>query len=117
MDIPSSLISSILMSMVASNITITPESVAHKASTMADHLQVQQQKLELPPGFRFHPTDEEIINSYLVPKVLDEAFIAAAIEDVNLNKYEPWELPEKAKMGEKEWYFYSRKDRKYPTGI
>ncbi|VAI82080.1 unnamed protein product [Triticum turgidum subsp. durum] len=84
---------------------------------MTDHLQVQQQKLELPPGFRFHPTDEEIIKFYVVPKVLDEAFVAAAIEDVNLNKYEPWELPEKAKMGEKEWYFYCRKDRKYPTGI
>ncbi|KAM3215662.1 hypothetical protein ACQJBY_067598 [Aegilops geniculata] len=84
---------------------------------MTDPLQVQQQKLELPPGFRFHPTDEEIINSYVVPKVIDEAFVATAIEDVNLNKYEPWELPEKAKMGEKEWYFYSRKDRKYPIGI
>ncbi|VAI94366.1 unnamed protein product [Triticum turgidum subsp. durum] len=103
--------------MVAPNIATTLESIAQKASTMTDHLQVQQQKLELPPGFRFHPTDEEIINSYLVPKVLDEASIAAAIEDVNLNKYEPWELPKKAKMGEKEWYFYSRKDRKYPTGI
>uniref|UniRef100_A0A453TED6 NAC domain-containing protein n=3 Tax=Triticinae TaxID=1648030 RepID=A0A453TED6_AEGTS len=93
------------------------ESIAEKSSTMTDHLQVQQQKLELPLGFRFHPTDEEIINSYVIPKVLDEAFVTAAIEDVNLNKYEPWELPEKAKMGEKEWYFYSRKDRKYPTGI
>ncbi|VAI82082.1 unnamed protein product [Triticum turgidum subsp. durum] len=103
--------------MIASNIAITLESIAEKASTMTDHLQVQQQKLELPPGFRFHPTDEEIIKFYVVPKVLDEAFVAAAIEDVNLNKYEPWELPEKAKMGEKEWYFYCRKDRKYPTGI
>nr|CBZ41155.1 TPA: NAC transcription factor [Hordeum vulgare subsp. vulgare] len=103
--------------MVASNISITLESIAEKASTMTDHLQVQQQALELPPGFRFHPTDEEIIKFYVVPKVLDEAFVAAAIEVVNLNKYEPWELPEKAKMGENEWYFYSRKDRKYPTGI
>lgn len=24
---------------------------------------------------------------------------------------------EKAKMGEKEWYFYSLRDRKYPTGL
>ncbi|XP_048544868.1 NAC domain-containing protein 20-like [Triticum urartu] len=103
--------------MIASNIAITLETIAEKASTMTDHLQVQQQKLELPPGFRFHPTDEEIIKFYVAPKVLDEAFVAAAIEDVNLNKYEPWELPEKAKMGGKEWYFYCRKDRKYPTGI
>lgn len=25
--------------------------------------------------------------------------------------------PEKAKMGEKEWYFFSLRDRKYPTGV
>lgn len=25
-------------------------------------------------------------------------------------------LVERAKMGEKEWYFFSQKDRKYPTG-
>ncbi|KAI4963249.1 hypothetical protein ZWY2020_016906, partial [Hordeum vulgare] len=28
----------------------------------------------------------------------------------------PWELPEKANMGRR-WYFFSQKDRKYPTGI
>ena len=83
---------------------------------MADHLQVQQQKLELPPGFRFHPTDEEIINSYLVPKVLDEAFIAAAIEDVNLNKYEPWELPEKANMGRRTGTFTVERTESTPPG-
>uniref|UniRef100_A0A453L046 NAC domain-containing protein n=2 Tax=Aegilops tauschii subsp. strangulata TaxID=200361 RepID=A0A453L046_AEGTS len=87
---------------------------------MADHLQVQQQhqhQLELPSGFRFHPTDEEIITSYLVPKVLNPTFIAIAITEVDLNKNDPYELPKKAKMGEKEWYFYCQKDRKYPTGI
>ncbi|KAF7059264.1 hypothetical protein CFC21_066191 [Triticum aestivum] len=87
---------------------------------MADHLQVQQQhqhQLELPSGFRFHPTDEEIITSYLVPKVLNPTFTAIAIAEVDLNKNDPYELPKKAKMGEKEWYFYCQKDRKYPTGI
>uniref|UniRef100_A0A8R7QGI9 NAC domain-containing protein n=1 Tax=Triticum urartu TaxID=4572 RepID=A0A8R7QGI9_TRIUA len=87
---------------------------------MADHLQVQQQhqhQLELPSGFRFHPTDEEIITSYLVPKVLKPTFTTIAIAEVDLNKNDPYELPEKAKMGEKEWYFYCQKDRKYPTGI
>ncbi|KAJ6748832.1 PROTEIN CUP-SHAPED COTYLEDON 2-RELATED [Salix purpurea] len=34
-----------------------------------------------------------------------------------LNKSEPWELPWKAKMGEKEWYFFCVRDRKYPTGL
>ncbi|KAJ0233307.1 No apical meristem [Hirschfeldia incana] len=81
--------------------------------------QQQQKKDEeaLPPGFRFHPTDEELISYYLVNKIADQNFTGKAIADVDLNKSEPWELPEKAKMGGKEWYFFSLRDRKYPTGV
>ncbi|XWS70607.1 hypothetical protein CRYUN_Cryun03dG0060800 [Craigia yunnanensis] len=71
----------------------------------------------LPPGFRFHPTDEELITYYLVNKISDASFTGRAIADVDLNKCEPWELPGKANMGEKEWYFFSLRDRKYPTGV
>ncbi|TYI77176.1 hypothetical protein E1A91_D06G127900v1 [Gossypium mustelinum] len=71
----------------------------------------------LPPGFRFHPTDEELITFYLVNKISDANFTGRAIADVDLNKCEPWDLPGKAKMGEKEWYFFSLRDRKYPTGV
>ncbi|XP_051117743.1 NAC domain-containing protein 92-like isoform X2 [Andrographis paniculata] len=71
---------------------------------------------DLPPGFRFHPTDEELITHYLSQKVLDTSFTTKVIGDVDLNKVEPWELPWKASMGEKEWYFFCLKDRKYPTG-
>ncbi|XP_010423179.1 PREDICTED: NAC domain-containing protein 79 [Camelina sativa] len=75
------------------------------------------EQMDLPPGFRFHPTDEELITHYLHNKVLDMAFSAKAIGEVDLNKAEPWELPYKAKMGEKEWYFFCVRDRKYPTGL
>jgi len=71
----------------------------------------------LPPGFRFHPTDEELITYYLNTKVSDFSFTSRAIVDVDLNKCEPWDLPAKASMGEKEWYFFSLRDRKYPTGL
>uniref|UniRef100_M4F922 NAC domain-containing protein n=1 Tax=Brassica campestris TaxID=3711 RepID=M4F922_BRACM len=71
----------------------------------------------LPPGFRFHPTDEELITHYLCRKVSDIGFTAKAVVDVDLNKCEPWDLPDKASMGEKEWYFFSLRDRKYPTGL
>ena len=47
----------------------------------------------LPPGFRFHPTDEELITYYLISKISDSSFTARAIGDVDLNKCEPWELP------------------------
>ncbi|XP_058079404.1 NAC domain-containing protein 100-like [Magnolia sinica] len=73
--------------------------------------------IDLPPGFRFHPTDEEIITHYLTEKVLNTSFSARAIGVVDLNKCEPWDLPSKAKMGEKEWYFFCQRDRKYPTGM
>ncbi|KAI3468456.1 hypothetical protein Pfo_025119 [Paulownia fortunei] len=72
---------------------------------------------KLPPGFRFHPTDEELITYYLINKISDANFTGRAIGDVDLNKCEPWDLPGKAKMGEKEWYFFSLRDRKYPTGV
>ncbi|PHU29345.1 NAC domain-containing protein [Capsicum chinense] len=77
-----------------------------------------KEEIDLPPGFRFHPSDEELITYYLVNKISDSTnFTARAIGDVDLNKSEPWDLPGKAKMGEKEWYFFSLKDRKYPTGV
>ncbi|GAB2223886.1 hypothetical protein Droror1_Dr00004630 [Drosera rotundifolia] len=81
------------------------------------HGMEQQQPMELPPGFRFHPTDEELITHYLSPKVLDSGFTCRAIGDIDLNKCEPWDLPKLAKMGEKEWYFFCMRDRKYPTGL
>ncbi|XP_014495267.1 NAC domain-containing protein 100 [Vigna radiata var. radiata] len=73
--------------------------------------------MDLPPGFRFHPTDEELITHYLYRKVTETNFSARAIGEVDLNRSEPWDLPWKAKMGEKEWYFFCVRDRKYPTGL
>lgn len=49
----------------------------------------------LPPGFRFHPTDEELVTYYLVKKVLDRSFTGRVIAEVDLNKCEPWNLPRK----------------------
>nr|APA62561.1 ORE1.2 variant 2 [Brassica carinata] len=76
-----------------------------------------EEHIDLPPGFRFHPTDEELISHYLKQKVFNTLFSATAIGEVGLNKIEPWDLPRKAKMGEKEWYFFCVRDRKYPTGL
>lgn len=79
--------------------------------------QTQDDQMFLPPGFRFHPTDEELITHYLIKKVIDNNFSAKAIGEVDMNRIEPWELPGLAKMGEKEWYFFCVRDKKYPTGL
>ncbi|KAF8058291.1 hypothetical protein N665_1248s0012 [Sinapis alba] len=70
----------------------------------------------LPPGFRFHPTDEELILHYLRNKVSSLPVPLSVIEDVDIYKSDPWDLPAKAPFGEKEWYFFSPRDRKYPNG-
>lgn len=77
----------------------------------------EDDQMDLPPGFRFHPTDEELITHYLSNKVVDCNFSARAIGEVDMNRIEPWELPRLAKMGEKEWYFFCLRDKKYPTGM
>ncbi|XP_062153251.1 protein BEARSKIN2 [Alnus glutinosa] len=73
----------------------------------------------VPPGFRFHPTDEELLHYYLKKKISFQKFDMDVIREVDLNKMEPWDLQERCKIGstpQNEWYFFSHKDRKYPTG-
>ncbi|TVU15050.1 hypothetical protein EJB05_38552 [Eragrostis curvula] len=73
----------------------------------------------VPPGFRFHPTDEELVDYYLRKKVALKKIDLDVIKDVDLYKIEPWDLQEKCKIGSEEqndWYFFSHKDKKYPTG-
>lgn len=72
----------------------------------------------LPPGFRFHPTDEELVAYYLHRKINAQFIDLDVIPEVDLYKCEPWDLPDKSLLPSKdmEWYFYSPRDRKYPNG-
>ncbi|KAL8147105.1 NAC domain-containing protein 86-like [Apium graveolens] len=74
--------------------------------------------MSLPPGFRFHPTDEELVAYYLDRKISGHPIELEIIPEVDLYKCEPWDLPDKSYLPSKdmEWYFYSPKDRKYPNG-
>ncbi|TQD93238.1 hypothetical protein C1H46_021143 [Malus baccata] len=80
------------------------------------------------PGFRFHPTDEELVGFYLKRKIQQRVLPIELIKQVDIYKYNPWDLPttvseliscvssvqaELASTGEKEWYFYCPRDRKY----
>ncbi|XP_020095274.1 NAC domain-containing protein 72 [Ananas comosus] len=73
-------------------------------------------QLSLPPGFRFFPTDVELLVHYLSKKVSGQLFSLPVITDIELYKFDPWDLPGRALFGEKEWYFFSPRDRKYPNG-
>ncbi|KAI3696421.1 hypothetical protein L1987_79435 [Smallanthus sonchifolius] len=69
--------------------------------------------LRLPPGFRFHPTDEELIVQYLKRKVQSFPLPASIISEVEVCKHDPWELPGDC---EQERFFFSTKEVKYPNG-
>lgn len=51
------------------------------------------QQPNLPPGFRFHPTDEELVVHYLKKKVTSAPLPVSIIAEVDLYKFDPWELP------------------------
>ncbi|KAI3462423.1 hypothetical protein Pfo_019086 [Paulownia fortunei] len=74
------------------------------------------QQLNLPAGFRFHPTDEELVVHYLCRRCAGQKIAVPIVAEIDLYKFDPWELPGMSLYGEKEWYFFSPRDRKYPNG-
>jgi len=63
---------------------------------------------QLPPGFRFHPTDEELVLQYLRRKVLARPLPAAVIPVLRTAALpDPWDLPG-ASEGEASYFFSQR---------
>ncbi|TXG63096.1 hypothetical protein EZV62_010090 [Acer yangbiense] len=54
----------------------------------------------VPPGFRFHPTEEELLHYYLRKKISYEKIDLDVIPDVDLNKLEPWDIQVEATQEE-----------------
>jgi hypothetical protein len=49
---------------------------------------------KLPLGFRFHPTDEELVRHYLKGKITGQIRSEAdVIPEIDVCKCEPWDLP------------------------
>ncbi|KAM0956112.1 hypothetical protein ACFX13_025043 [Malus domestica] len=69
------------------------------------------------PGFRFHPTDEELVGFYLKRKVEKRAISMELIKQIDIYKYDPWDLPKVSSAGDKECYFFCRRGRKYRNSI
>lgn len=110
---------------------------------MMDDSRCDQVKL---PGFRFHPTEEELLDFYLKSIVFGKKLCGDIIGFLNIYNYDPRELPGKknklflqleiffivmikhvkelmccnetglAKIGEREWYFFVPRDRKHGSG-
>ena len=47
------------------------------------------------PGFRFHPTDEELVSFYLKKKIQQKPISIELIKQLDIYKFDPWDLPSK----------------------
>ena len=50
-------------------------------------------RMFLPPGFRFHPTDDELMRYYLKRQVMGKKSAFDAVTELNIYQYSPWDLP------------------------
>ncbi|KAL4622023.1 hypothetical protein ACB092_06G267300 [Castanea dentata] len=72
----------------------------------------------IPVGYRFHPTEEELLGHYLRLKMQGgNDYDVRAIGEVNIYNYEPWDLPglSKIQSDDQEWFFFCAREIKYPN--
>ncbi|CAI9113138.1 OLC1v1013684C1 [Oldenlandia corymbosa var. corymbosa] len=62
--------------------------------------------IKLPPGFRFQPTDEEIVFQYLLRKTFSCPLPASIIPELNISKHNPWDLP--GDQDQSRYFFYNK---------
>ncbi|KAH7426742.1 hypothetical protein KP509_10G015300 [Ceratopteris richardii] len=98
-----------------SNVSITsPLFHLHKGLNVQTHFSSPLNlQLNQMPGYRFRPTDEELVLYYLFPKVYHNvnprltSYSVDHIREVDLYRYEPSELANGGDKGhENEWFFF-----------
>ncbi|XVF07227.1 hypothetical protein REPUB_Repub06bG0120500 [Reevesia pubescens] len=82
-----------------------------------DGTSIEEYFESFPEGYRFVPTDEELVEEYLKKKVNGEPLPPNRIRVVNLYSHDPPQLIEQNKSSEEtEWYFFTPRAKKYPNG-
>ncbi|XP_047316421.1 NAC domain-containing protein 89-like [Impatiens glandulifera] len=89
---------------------------------MAAQTPIQKLKWLVPlpsifPGFRFSPTDGELVHYYLNKKIQGLERSVYVIPEIDFNKFEPWDLPDMTVMQSNlEWFFFTTRGNSYLKG-
>ncbi|XP_010522875.1 PREDICTED: NAC domain-containing protein 69-like isoform X2 [Tarenaya hassleriana] len=69
-------------------------------------------------GYRFHPTDDELITYYLNSKIMGNNtwLVHQAMTEIDFCKFDPWDLHLQSKISSNDpvWYFFSPRDNPNP---
>ncbi|CAL4993060.1 unnamed protein product [Urochloa decumbens] len=69
--------------------------------------------IRLEPGFKFSPSDVDIVVHYLHPRAMNEPFPFTFIVDANVLRKNPWDLVPEGSM---EKYYFSQRVLSWPHG-
>ncbi|CAD6254483.1 unnamed protein product [Miscanthus lutarioriparius] len=69
--------------------------------------------VDLKPGFKFKPTEEEIVTCYLRPRAVNEPLPSTFIVDLVILSCNPWDL---VPVGSVEKYFFCQRVQRWPHG-
>ncbi|THU53855.1 hypothetical protein C4D60_Mb10t18800 [Musa balbisiana] len=70
----------------------------------------------LPPGFQFFPSDEELVVHFLRPKAAHLPCYPDIIPTIDLHHCDPWDFDGKALQGgNRHWYFFTRRSQNRAT--
>ncbi|KAJ9704111.1 hypothetical protein PVL29_005413 [Vitis rotundifolia] len=76
---------------------------------------MEEGSINLPPGFQFYPTDEELVLDFLYRKASLLPCHPNIIPDLDSYVHDPWELNGKALSSGNQWYFFSQKTQDRAT--
>ncbi|KAK7856336.1 protein ntm1-like 9 [Quercus suber] len=79
---------------------------------------MEKLSMDLPPGFRFSPTDKELIELFLKPKITRNDEDIYFVPEVEFYKLEPWDLQYKSGIDTKdqEWFFFAAQGLQHQKG-
>ncbi|EEF47100.1 NAC domain-containing protein 96 [Ricinus communis] len=66
-------------------------------------------------GYRFHPTDDELVDHFLKLKMLGRDNVKPPIPQIKVCDFEPWDIPAlvNTNFEDQVWYFFCARDYKY----